>query len=263
MSKAVARCYLRRHMGPIQRTCRCSGNSRDDRRIPQTRNRSFPANLPIVTRGGSSTAKTTLRPANRLHQVAFGCSLSWRCHSRLPGGKDGRHCGPFMISIGPPVAQGCPGVRGYGDGLRDCAARLSPSRSRLKKAQAWPGSRAAPCHPARQSARVRVFRGRLLSPLSPAGRHGGAAHRHSPTGLLPDVQSRPPDREPGGLGWVAGDLWRSAPALYRGDQRSVPLDGRSVPGSLWRGGHGRAAFVGGGALHRAHPVVAGFGEPCR
>src|SRR5690242_6596320 len=68
---------------------------------------------------------------------------------------------------------------------------------------------------------------------------------------------------PADAGWVSGDLCRSAPALYRGDQRSVPVDGPSLPGSLWRGGDGRAASVGGGALHRAQAGGRGTGEPCR
>ena len=70
-------------------------------------------------------------------------------------------------------------------------------------------------------------------------------------------------RDAGERGRVAGDLCRSAPALHRGDQRSVPLDGPSVPGSLWRGGDGRAAFVGGGPLHRSQSGGRGVGEPCR
>ena len=40
-------------------------------------------------------------------------------------------------------------------------------------------------------------------------------------------------RDAGGRGRVAGDLCRSAPALHRGHQRSVPVDGPPVPGSLW------------------------------
>ncbi len=90
------------------------------------------------------------------------------------------------------------------------------------------------------------FRGRRLSPLSPADRRGGAVRPRSSLGLLPDAQSRAPDRDAGGRGWVTGGLCGSAPALHRGHQRSVPMDGPSVPGSLWRGGDGRAAFVGGG-----------------
>jgi len=110
---------------------------------------------------------------------------------------------------------------------------------------------APPCHPARQSARAGVFRGGRLSPLPATGRRGSAARRHSSLGLLPDAQSRPPDRDAGGRGWLAGDLCRSAPALHRDDQRSVPVDGPSLPGPLWRGGDGRAAFVGGSPLYRS------------
>ena len=55
----------------------------------------------------------------------------------------------------------------------------------------------------------------------------------------------------GGCGRVASDLCRSAPALHRGRQRSLPLDGPSVPGALWHGGDGRAASGGGGALNRS------------
>jgi putative transposase len=62
----------------------------------------------------------------------------------------------------------------------------------------------------------------------------------------------------GGRGRVAGDLCRSAPALHRGHQRSVPLDGPSVPGSLWGGGDGRAAFIGGARYIALNPVVAGL-----
>ena len=72
--------------------------------------------------------------------------------------------------------------------------------------------------------------------------------------LMPNdvhLPTMPTWRDTGGRGWVAGDLCRSAPALHRDHQRSLPVDGPSVPGSLWRGGDGRAAFVGGGALHRS------------
>jgi hypothetical protein len=41
-------------------------------------------------------------------------------------------------------------------------------------------------------ARAGAFRGRRLSPLPAAGRHGGAARRRSGLGLLSDAQSRPP-----------------------------------------------------------------------
>jgi hypothetical protein len=70
-------------------------------------------------------------------------------------------------------------------------------------------------------------------------------------------------RDAGGRGRVADDLCGSALALHRGRQRSVPLDGPSVPGSLWRGGDGQAAFVGGGALHRSQPGGRGVGEARR
>jgi hypothetical protein len=70
-------------------------------------------------------------------------------------------------------------------------------------------------------------------------------------------------RDAGGRGRVEGDLCRSAPALHRGDQRSLPVDGPSVLGSLWGGGDGRAAFVGSGPLHRSQPGGRGVGEPCR
>jgi REP element-mobilizing transposase RayT len=46
-------------------------------------------------------------------------------------------------------------------------------------------------------------------------------------------------------------------------KRSVPVDGPSVPGSLWGGGDGGAASVGGGALHRSQSGGRGVGEPCR
>ena len=41
-------------------------------------------------------------------------------------------------------------------------------------------------------ARAGIFRGRRLSSLSPAYRHGGAQRPHSSLGLLADAQSRPP-----------------------------------------------------------------------
>jgi putative transposase len=65
-------------------------------------------------------------------------------------------------------------------------------------------------------------------------------------------------RDAGGRGWVAGNFCRSAPALHRGHQCSVPVDGPSVPGSLWRGGDERAAFVGGARYIALNPVVAGL-----
>src|SRR5215469_4041602 len=49
-------------------------------------------------------------------------------------------------------------------------------------------------------------------------------------------------RDADGHGRVAGDLCRRAPALHRGHQHTVPVDGPSVPGPLWHGGDGRAAF---------------------
>jgi len=42
-------------------------------------------------------------------------------------------------------------------------------------------------------------------------------------------RSRPPDRDAGGRRWVAGNFCQSARALHRGHQRSVPVDGPSVP----------------------------------
>jgi Transposase IS200 like len=79
-----------------------------------------------------------------------------------------------------------------------------------------------------------------------ARRAGAAVWAYS---LMPNhvhLPIMPTWRDAGGRGRVAGDLCRSAPALHRGDQRPLPVDGPSVPGSLWRGGDGRAAFVGGG-----------------
>ena len=72
-----------------------------------------------------------------------------------------------------------------------------------------------------------------------------------------------PDRDAVGRGRIAGNFCRSASVLHRGDQRSVRPDGPSVPGSLWRGGDGRAAFVCGRALHRAQSGGRGVGEPRR
>ena len=115
----------------------------------------------------------------------------------------------------------------------------------------------------RGNRREPVFRGRRLSLLSATGRGGGAPRLCRSLGLLPDAQSRPSDRDAGGRGWVAGDLFRGAPALHRGHQRSFPVDGPSVPGSLWRGGDGRAAFGGGRALHRSQSGGRGVGEPYR
>src|SRR5262252_5152405 len=48
-------------------------------------------------------------------------------------------------------------------------------------------------------------------------------------------------RDAGGRGWVVGNFCRSAPALHRDHQRSVPVDGPSVPGPLRRGGDGASA----------------------
>ncbi len=111
----------------------------------------------------------------------------------------------------------------------------------------WPGLRAWLCrachisHAARQSSRAGVVRGRGLSAVSSVDRGGGAACRRGDLGLLPDAQSCPPDRDPDQPGWAAGDLRRSAPPLHRCHQRSVPMDGPSIPGPLRRGGDGRAA----------------------
>ena len=49
---------------------------------------------------------------------------------------------------------------------------------------------------------------------------------------------------------------------YTGTIKPVPLDGPSIPGPLRRGGDGRAASAGGGALHRAQSGSRGAGEPC-
>src|SRR5271165_3876651 len=65
-------------------------------------------------------------------------------------------------------------------------------------------------------------------------------------------------RDADGRGRVAGDVCRSAPALHRGDQRSVPMDGPSVPGSLWGGGDGRAALLAATRHIALSPVVAGL-----
>src|SRR6516225_7586455 len=48
-------------------------------------------------------------------------------------------------------------------------------------------------------------------------------------------------RDAGGRGRVAGELCRSAPALHRGHQRSLPVDEPSVPGPLWGGSDGPSA----------------------
>ena len=105
----------------------------------------------------------------------------------------------------------------------------------------------APCHPARQSARASVFRGRRLSPLSPTGRRGSAACRHSSWAccLMPNHVHLPiirTWRDAGGRGRVTGDLCRSTPALHRGHQRSLLMDGPFVPESFLRGGDGASAW---------------------
>jgi len=51
--------------------------------------------------------------------------------------------------------------------------------------------------------------------------------------------------------------------LFQGRFGAVVMDEPSVPGPLWRGGDGRAAFVGGRALHRSQSGGRGVGEPCR
>jgi putative transposase len=60
-----------------------------------------------------------------------------------------------------------------------------------------------------------------------------------------------------------GQLFPKRTGATPGHQRSVPVGGPSVPGPLWRGGDGRAAFVGGRALHRSQSGGRGVGEPCR
>lgn len=122
---------------------------------------------------------------------------------------------------------------------------------------------AASCHPAPQSPRAGVFRGRGLSALPPPDRDGGASRRRGDLGLLPNAQSCPSDRDASRRRWVAGDVCRSAPALHGDHQRAVPLDGASVPRPLRRSGNGRAAPAGGRALHRAQSGSRGVGEPRR
>src|SRR5271166_4794768 len=90
--------------------------------------------------------------------------------------------------------------RDYGDSLPDgritvtvyrmAPCRYQPARKPVEGSTGMAGL-ASPCHPARQSARAGVFRGRRLSPLSATGRRGIAARWHSSLGLLPDAQSRP------------------------------------------------------------------------
>ena len=77
-----------------------------------------------------------------------------------------------------------------------------------------------PCHPARQSARARVFRGRRRPPLSPAGRHGGAGSRHSRLGLcmMPNhvhLPIMPTWRDAGGRGWLRA-IFAEAHRRYTG-----------------------------------------------
>ena len=129
--------------------------------------------------------------------------------------------------------------------------------------RAWICRPATSCHPARQSSRAGVLRAgdyRLYRQLiAAAARRAGAeiwAYCLMPNHVHLIVT--PTDQD--GLRATFG---RSAPPLHRGDQRSVPMDGPSIPGPLRRGGDGRAAPAGGSALHRAQSGGRGAGEPCR
>jgi len=62
----------------------------------------------------------------------------------------------------------------------------------------------------------------------------------------------------GGCGRVASDLCRSAPALHRGHQRSVPLDGPSVSGPLGAVVMGEPHLLAATRYVALNPVVAGL-----
>jgi putative transposase len=65
-------------------------------------------------------------------------------------------------------------------------------------------------------------------------------------------------RDAGGRGRVAGDLRRSAPALDRGDQRSLPLDGPSVQGRFGAAVMDELHLLAAARYIALNPVVAGL-----
>src|SRR5271155_178637 len=146
-------------------------------------------------------------------------------------------------------------------GITVTVYRIAPRRhehlaNRLKRAQAWPGSRAfflpdLPHHVTQRGNRrepvffeadyYRLYR-RLVA--TAARRAGAAVWAYC---LMPDhvhLIVTPADED--GLRATFAEAHRR----YTG-AINTPMDGPSVPASLRRSGDGRAAFVGGGALHRS------------
>ena len=65
-------------------------------------------------------------------------------------------------------------------------------------------------------------------------------------------------RDAGGRGWVAGNFCGSAPALHRGDQRSVPVDGPFVQGRFGAVVVDEPHLLAAARYIALNPVVAGL-----
>jgi putative transposase len=61
-----------------------------------------------------------------------------------------------------------------------------------------------------------------------------------------------------GGGWVAGDLCRGGAGTIPRRSASVPMDGPSIPGSLWRGGDGQPHLLAAAGYIALNPMVAGL-----
>jgi len=104
----------------------------------------------------------------------------------------------------------------------------------------------------------RLYR-RLVAAAARRARTAVWAYCLMPSHVLLPIM--PTWRDAGGRGRIAGDLCRSAPALHRGDQRSPPVEGPSVPGPLWGFGAvvvDEAHLLAAARYIALDPVVAGL-----